>query len=58
MVSMKFSLSIYPLLALLTFLLFYRAVPEHFSTPLYIAQEQGFFRDNNVNVELVCCPGK
>ncbi|CAO3621807.1 unnamed protein product [Cunninghamella blakesleeana] len=32
-------------------------VPEHFSTPLYIAQEQGFFRDNNVNVELVCCPG-
>ncbi|ORX59721.1 hypothetical protein DM01DRAFT_1381256 [Hesseltinella vesiculosa] len=32
-------------------------VPEHFSTPLYIAQEQGLFRNNNVNVELVCCPG-
>ncbi|KAI8066784.1 hypothetical protein BC940DRAFT_301541 [Gongronella butleri] len=32
-------------------------VPEHFSTPLYIAQEQGFFKSHNVNVELVCCPG-
>jgi hypothetical protein len=54
MVSMNFS----RLIALLTSLLSYCAVPEHFSTPLYIAQEQGFFRDNIVNVELVCCPGK
>ncbi|KAI8374718.1 uncharacterized protein BYT42DRAFT_577386 [Radiomyces spectabilis] len=32
-------------------------VPEHFSTPLYIARDQGFFDEQNVSVELVCCPG-
>ncbi|OAD68938.1 hypothetical protein PHYBLDRAFT_127300 [Phycomyces blakesleeanus NRRL 1555(-)] len=32
-------------------------VPEHFSTPLYIARDNGFFKDNKVDVELVCCPG-
>ncbi|KAJ8663115.1 hypothetical protein O0I10_001292 [Lichtheimia ornata] len=32
-------------------------VPEHFSTPLYIARDQGFFEENSVSVQLVCCPG-
>ncbi|KAG0171074.1 hypothetical protein DFQ28_010551 [Apophysomyces sp. BC1034] len=32
-------------------------VPEHFSTPLYIARDQGMFDERNVSVELVCCPG-
>ncbi|KAI7857927.1 hypothetical protein BDC45DRAFT_499689 [Circinella umbellata] len=32
-------------------------VPEHFSTPLYIARDRGFFAENDVAVELVCCPG-
>ncbi|KAI9470471.1 hypothetical protein BDB00DRAFT_250860 [Zychaea mexicana] len=32
-------------------------VPEHFSTPLYIARDRGFFGENDVSVELVCCPG-
>lgn len=32
-------------------------VPEHFSTPLYIARDLGYFKDTGVNVELVLCPG-
>ncbi|KAI8970686.1 hypothetical protein BDB01DRAFT_814735 [Pilobolus umbonatus] len=32
-------------------------VPEHFSTPLYMARDNGYFRDAQVEVELVCCPG-
>ncbi|KAF7722490.1 hypothetical protein EC973_003110 [Apophysomyces ossiformis] len=32
-------------------------VPEHFSTPLYIARDQGMFDQQQVSVELVCCPG-
>uniref|UniRef100_A0A1C7N5C2 Ca3427-like PBP 2 domain-containing protein n=1 Tax=Choanephora cucurbitarum TaxID=101091 RepID=A0A1C7N5C2_9FUNG len=32
-------------------------VPEHFSTPLYIARDQGYFNETGVNVELVLCPG-
>ncbi|KAG2234404.1 hypothetical protein INT48_003631 [Thamnidium elegans] len=30
-------------------------VPEHFSTPLYVARDLGFFKDTGVNVELVLC---
>lgn len=33
-------------------------VPEHFSTPLYIARDLGFFEETGVKVELVLCPGK
>ncbi|KAI7895540.1 uncharacterized protein EV154DRAFT_495214 [Mucor mucedo] len=32
-------------------------VPEHFSTPLYVARDLGLFKDTGVNVELVLCPG-
>ncbi|KAI9480406.1 MAG: hypothetical protein EXX96DRAFT_562474 [Benjaminiella poitrasii] len=32
-------------------------VPEHFSTPLYIARDKGYFKETGVNVELVLCPG-
>ncbi|KAG1047882.1 hypothetical protein G6F43_009695 [Rhizopus delemar] len=32
-------------------------VPEHFSTPLYIARDNGYFKETGVNVELVLCPG-
>ncbi|RUS24153.1 hypothetical protein BC938DRAFT_474025, partial [Jimgerdemannia flammicorona] len=32
-------------------------VPEHFSTPLYIAADNRYFTNQNVEVELVCCPG-
>ncbi|CEP19261.1 hypothetical protein [Parasitella parasitica] len=32
-------------------------VLEHFSTPLYIARDNGLFKETNVNVELVLCPG-
>lgn len=33
-------------------------VPEHFSTPLYIARDLNYFKETGVNVELVLCPGK
>ncbi|KAI8973196.1 hypothetical protein BDF20DRAFT_914679 [Mycotypha africana] len=32
-------------------------VPEHFSTPLYIAKDLGYFDQLSVKVELVLCPG-
>ncbi|CEJ02529.1 hypothetical protein RMCBS344292_16530 [Rhizopus microsporus] len=32
-------------------------VPEHFSTPLYIARDNGYFKETGVEVELVLCPG-
>jgi ABC-type nitrate/sulfonate/bicarbonate transport system substrate-binding protein len=32
-------------------------VPEHFSTPLFLAQERGFFRKEGVEIKLVECPG-
>ncbi|KAF9932639.1 hypothetical protein FBU30_007636 [Linnemannia zychae] len=31
-------------------------VPEHFSSPLHMAVEQGFFEKEGVVVERVCCP--
>ncbi|KAG0315228.1 hypothetical protein BGZ99_007596 [Dissophora globulifera] len=31
-------------------------VPEHFSSPLHIAAELGFFEKEGVVVELICCP--
>ncbi|GAB5593197.1 hypothetical protein Unana1_08097 [Umbelopsis nana] len=32
-------------------------VPEHFSTPLLISNDNGYFTDAGVQVELVLCPG-
>jgi ABC-type nitrate/sulfonate/bicarbonate transport system substrate-binding protein len=37
---------------------FEKIVPEHFSTPLYIARDNGYFKESGVDVELVLCPGK
>lgn len=33
-----------------------RQVPEHFSSPLHMAVELGFFEKEGVVVERVCCP--
>ncbi|KAG2171457.1 hypothetical protein INT43_009118 [Umbelopsis isabellina] len=32
-------------------------VPEHFSTPLLMSRDNGYFKEAGVDVELVCCPG-
>ncbi|RUO98862.1 hypothetical protein BC936DRAFT_140767 [Jimgerdemannia flammicorona] len=42
---------------ILTALLHHLRLPEHFSTPLYIAADNRYFTNQNVEVELVCCPG-
>ncbi|KAG2173040.1 hypothetical protein INT44_007013 [Umbelopsis vinacea] len=33
------------------------SVPEHFSTPLHMSNENGYFTEAGVEVQLVCCPG-
>ena len=33
------------------------SVPEHFSSPLYIGEKRGIFKQHLVDVELVNCPG-
>lgn len=32
-------------------------VPEHFSSPLHMAVELGYFEQQGVIVERICCPG-
>lgn len=46
-----------PCIAKLTSIIEILSVPEHFSTPLHMSNENGYFTEAGVEVELVCCPG-